>query len=93
MTQAKKNVWIIDISVKEPITVQDSLDELQRHLNQHGKSKVKISLFRSKIYYRTDIEDIWSIFYQVRPVVSHLEVSLLAKTFTPNNIGEAIKGP
>ena len=36
-------------------------------------------------------EDILSRFYQVRPVVLHLEVRLLEKPITPNNIGEEKK--
>ena len=40
-----------------------------------------------------DLEEIRSIFDQVRPMVSHPEVCLLYKTLTSKNIGEAIKGP
>ena len=41
----------------------------------------------------TDIEYIRSIFYQVRPVVSHLQFFIPVKPLTPSNIGEALKGP
>ena len=58
------------------MTDQGALDELQQHKTQRGKSKVEISIFRRRSYQSKDIEDIWSIFDQVRPVVSHLEVSL-----------------
>ena len=34
-----------------------------------------------------------SIFDQVRPVLSHLEVCLPEKPITSNNIGESLKGP
>ena len=39
----------------------------------------------------TDLEDICSIFHQVRPVVSHIEFCLPKKALTPKNIGEALK--
>ena len=38
------------------------------------------------------LEDISSIFDQVRPEVSYLEFRLPHKPLTPNNIGEALKG-
>ena len=72
-TQDKLNVWIIDINREEPITSQGALDELNFHQTLRGKSKVNISIHRRKSYQRTDIEEIFSIFDQVRPVVSHLE--------------------
>ena len=40
-----------------------------------------------------DIEDIHYIFDQLRPVVSHIEVSLPEKLLTPKSIGEDLKGP
>ena len=40
----------------------------------------------------TDIEEIRSIFYQIRPVVLHLEFCLPDKLIAPKNIGEALKG-
>ena len=89
-TQAKKNVCIISINREYTITSQGSLDELNRHQTTHGKSKVKISLLRRKIYQRTDIEEIRSRFYQVRPVVSHIEVCIPEKPLTPKKIGEAL---
>ena len=93
MTQAKKNVWIVSINGKEPNAEQGALDELQGHQTQRGKYKFNISLYRSKRYQRTDLEEIWSIFDQLRPLVSHLEVILPEKPLTPKNIGEDIKGP
>ena len=39
------------------------------------------------------LEEICSKFDQVRQVVSHLELRLTEKPLTPNNIGEALKGP
>ena len=39
------------------------------------------------------IEEIRYIFDKVVPVVSHLEVLLPDKPFTPKKIGESIKGP
>ena len=84
-------MWIIAINGEEPITYQGMLDEPNIHQNTRGKSKVKISLCRKKIYHRTDLEEICSRFDQVRPVVSHIEVHLPEKPLTPNNIGEALK--
>ena len=78
---------------EEPITVQGVLDELNRHQTLRGKSNIKISLYRRKRYQRTDLEEIRSRFYQVRPLVSHLEVRLPKKPPTPNNIGGALGGP
>ena len=92
-TQAKKNVWVIAINVEYSIIDQDALDELQRHETPCGKSKVKISICRRRSYQRTYLEYIWSRFYQVRPLVSHLEVHLPEKSLTPKNIGEDQKGP
>ena len=39
------------------------------------------------------IENIWSKFDQVIPVVSHFEVSIINKHIAPNHIGDAIKVP
>ena len=75
------------------MTDHGALYKLQRHKTQSGKSKVKISIFIRKSYQRTDIENIWSRFYQVRPMVSHIEVCLLKKPPTPKNIGDALGGP
>ena len=75
-THTKLNVWIIAINGEEPITAQGVLDEINHHQSTHGKSKVKISLFRRKIYQRTDFEEIHSRFDQIRPVVSHIKVFL-----------------
>ena len=86
-SQAKINMQIIAINGEEPITDQDVLDELNLHQNPWRKSKIKISIFRRKSYQRTDLEDICSRFDQVRPVISHLEVSIAKKTPAPNNIG------
>ena len=44
-------------------------------------------------YQRTDLEEIRSIFDQVRPVVSHLKVRLPKKPPTANNIGETLGSP
>ena len=83
-------MWIIAINVEENITSQGALNELHRHQTQRGKAKVKISLYRRKIYHRKDIEDISSRFDQVRPVVSHIEVCLQEKPLNPKNIGESL---
>ena len=72
-------MWIIAINGEDIITDQDPLDELQHHHNQRGKYKVKISIFRSKSYQRTDIEYIRLIFDQVITVFSNIEVSLTDK--------------
>ena len=92
-TQAKKNARIIYKNREEPLTSKGSLDGLQSSQNQCDKSKVKISLWQRKSYHRTDIEEIRLRFYQIRPVVSHLEVYLTDKHLTPKNIGEALKFP
>ena len=84
---------IVAINGEEPITAQVVLDELNRHQTQRGKSKIKISLCRRKSYQRTDLEEILSRFYQVRPVVLHIEVCLPKKPPTPKNIGDALGGP
>ena len=91
-TQAKKNVWIIAINGEYPITDKGVLDDIQLYQTLRGKSKVNISLPRRKIYQQKDIGDIWSKFYHIRPVLSHLEVSLPEKTLKPNKIGEYFKG-
>ena len=83
-------MWILAINGEEPITAQCVLDELNRHQTSRGKSNIKISLFRRKGYQRTDLEEIRSRFYQVRTLVSHLEVRLPKKPPTPNNIGDAL---
>ena len=92
-TKSKQNVCIIAISVEDPITAQGALDELNLHQTPRGKSKVRISLCRSKRYQITDIEDICSRFDQVKHVVSHLEVRLSNKPPTPKNIGKGLKYP
>ena len=92
-TQAKRNVFIFDINVEEPIISQGELDELNCHQNPRGKSKVKIFLCRRKSYQRTDLEEICSRFDQVRPVVSNIKFRLPEKPPTPNNIGEGLKSP
>ena len=84
---------IIAINVEEPITSQGALDELNCHQNPRGKSKFRISLCKRKSYQITDLEEIHSIFYQVRPVVSYIEVSPPKKPPTPKNIDDALGGP
>ena len=75
-SQAKQNLWIVDINGEYPITAQGVLDGLNCHQTPQVNSKIKISLCIRKSYQRTDLEEIRSIFYQVRPVVSRLEVRL-----------------
>ena len=86
-------MWIVDINGEDPITTQVLLDELNLHQTPRGISKIKISLCISNSYHRTGIEEIRSKFDQVRPVVSHLEVSLPKKPPTPKNIGDSLGGP
>ena len=86
-------MWIVAINGEEPIAAQGVLAELTCHQTLQGKSKIKISLCRRKSYQRTYLEEIRSIFDQVRPVVSHIEVRLPKKPPTPNNIGDALGGP
>ena len=78
---------MIDINGEEPITDKCVLDELNRHQTPRGKYNIKISIRRRKSYQRTYLEDIRSIFYQVRPVVSHPEFRLPKKPPTPKNYG------
>ena len=64
-TQDKHNAWIIAINREESIKYQVTLDKLNCHQTRRGKSKVKISLYRTKIYHRTYLKEIISIFDQV----------------------------
>ena len=91
-TQGKKNVCIIAINVKGPITVQGKIDEHNRHQNPNENFKVNIGLCRRQNDQITIVEYICYIFDQVRPVVSHLEVRLPEKPLTPKSIGEVLKG-
>ena len=81
---------IIYINGEESITSQGSLDKINHHQTPRRKSKVNISLWRRKSYQIIDLEEIYSRFYQVRSVVSHLSVCLPKKPPTPNNIGKAL---
>ena len=92
-SHANRNVWIVAIIGKETITYQCVIDEINRSQTPRGKSNINISLLRIKSYQITDLEYIRSIFDQVRPVVSHLEVCLPKKPPTQKNIGEALGGP
>ena len=85
-------MWIIAINGEEPITAKGVLDELNIHQNTCEKSNINISLCRRKIYQRTDIEDNISIFDQVRPIFSNLEVIPQKRPPTTNNIGGGLKG-
>ena len=80
-------MWIIAINGEEHITAQGDLDEINQHQTPRQKSNVKISICIRKRYQRTYLEYIRSIFDQVRPVVSHIEVRLPEKHLTPNKIG------
>ena len=93
LTQAKINGWIIYINGEDPITAQDTIDELNHHQNLLEESKVNVSPCIRKSYQRTDIEEICSRFDQFRPIVSHLGVRLPKKPPTPKNIGEGLKYP
>ena len=57
-TQANKNVCIISINGENSIRSQGALDELKCNQTKCGKSKVKISICRSKNYPSTYIEEI-----------------------------------
>ena len=86
-------MWIIYINGEESITASGAIDEINFHKTSRGKSKVNISLCKSKSYQRTYIEEIRSIFDQVRLVISHLELCLPEKPTTPKDIGGDLKGP
>ena len=90
-TQDNKIVWIVSINRSDPITDKGALNVLNSHKTSRVKSKVNISICRSKSYQRTDLEEICSRFYQVRLVVSHIEGSLPYKPLTPNSICGALK--
>ena len=81
---------IITINGEEHITYQGALDELNCHQTTLGKSKVNISLCRRNSYNRIDFEEICSIFDQVRPVFSYLEVHIPKKYLTPKKISEGL---
>ena len=49
-SQAKRNVWIITTNGEYPITYQCVLDEININQTPRGKSNIKISLCRRKIY-------------------------------------------
>ena len=83
---------IVAINGENPIIAQVLLDELNRHKTSRDKSKINISLFIRKNYQQTDLEDIRSIFDQVTPVVSHLDIRLPKKPPTLKNIGDALGG-
>ena len=85
-------MWTVAINGEEPITYQGVLDELNRHQSPRVKSNIKISLCRRNSYQSTDLKEICSRFDQVRPVISHLEVSLPKKPPIPKNIGYALHG-
>ena len=85
-------MWIVAINGEYPITAKGVPDELNCHQTPRGKSNINISLCIRKSYQRKYLEEILSRFYQVRPVVSHLEVFLPKKPPTPNNIGDALGG-
>ena len=87
-SKAKRKVWIIAINGEEPITAQVEFNELNHHQTPRGKFKVNIIPCKRNIYQRTYIEDICYRYDQVRPEVSHLEVSLPKKLPTPKNIGK-----
>ena len=84
-------MWIIPINGEDLITAQATLDEVQHYQNQRWKSEVKISICRRKSYQKTDIEEIWFISDQVRPMVLYLEVRLPEKPLTKKNIVGALK--
>ena len=60
-SQAKRNVWIFAINVKEPITDQGVLDELNLHQTPRGKYNINISLCRSNSCQISALEDIWQL--------------------------------
>ena len=86
-------MWIIAINEEEPIKYQGVLDELNPYQNTRGKSKIKIIIYIRKRYQRTYHKDIHSIFHQVIPVVSHIEVCLPKKPSTTKDIGEGLESP
>ena len=81
------NVCIIYNNGEDPIPAKGSLGKLQCYHTQCENSESKISLYRKKIYQFTNIEEPRSIFDQIRPVISNLEVSLLEKPKPPKKVG------
>ena len=70
-----------------------SLDELKRYHIQRVKLNVVIILCKLKRYHCIDLEKHRSEFDQIRPVISHLEVSLPENPKTLKDIGVSLKGP
>ena len=77
---------IVSINGEDHITAEGALDELKFRRTPRGTFKVKINIFRRKSYQRTDLEDILSVFDQVRPVVSNIEVRLPKKSPTQKTL-------
>ena len=75
-TQYNNSVWAVAINGEEPIIEKGSLNEIQSYYTQYGESNININLCRRRSYQGKDLEEIWSIFDQVKSVVLHLEVSL-----------------
>ena len=51
-----KKLGIIAIIGEDYIIYQGAYEELNHHQTSRGKSKVKISICRRKIYHKTDLE-------------------------------------
>ena len=92
-TQANKKIWVVAINREDTITAEGMLDELQIYHTRHVKSKVNISLCIRNNHQRIYLKEIRSIFDQIRPMVSYIEVLFSEKPPNPKNIVESIKGP
>ena len=68
---------------KSPSLPKGNFVKLQHYHTQCGKYKVNISLYRKKIYQRTDLEELQSRFDQIIPIVSNLEVLHTENLTTP----------
>ena len=84
-------MWDVAINGEEPITEKGALNEIQSYYTQYGESSININLCRRKSYQGKDLEEIRSIFDQVKSVVLHLEVSLPKNPLTPKTLEILIK--
>ena len=90
---SQEKICIISINVKYPTTSNGVVDKMQCYHAQCGNSKVKIILFRSKIYQHIDLKELWSIFDQIRPIASNFIFHLQEKPKSPRKSYKLLKAP
>ena len=89
-SQANNNLYVLKMDGEEPITAKCAPEDIRLHQNNKWKLNFWILIFEWKCSQRTNLEDIGSLFHQIRPIVSHLEVRLPQKPKFPKNIGDAL---